>query len=51
VSLFLAVGTVNYLYKLAAAIALIPLLYLMRRGIERYLGEAEAGRLKAEAAG
>lgn len=51
VSLFLAVGTVNYLYKLAAAIALIPLIYLMRRGIERYLGEAEAGRLKAEACG
>jgi len=50
VSLFLAVGTVNYLYKLAAAIALIPLIYLMRRGIERYLGEGEAARLKAEAA-
>jgi uncharacterized integral membrane protein (TIGR00697 family) len=51
IDLFLAVGTVNYLYKLSAAIALIPLIYLMRRGIERYLGEAEAGRLKAEAAG
>lgn len=50
VSLFLAVGTVNYAYKLAAAVALIPLIYLMRRLIERYLGPAEAGRLKAEAA-
>jgi len=38
VPLFLAVGTVNYGYKLAAAIALIPLLYLARRAIERYLG-------------
>lgn len=50
VSLFLAVGTVNYCYKLAAAVALIPLIYLMRRGIERYLGEGEAERLKEEAA-
>ena len=49
VPLFLAVGTVNYVYKLVAAIALIPLIYLMRRAIERYLGEAEAARLKAEA--
>jgi hypothetical protein len=51
IGLFLAVGTVNYLYKLTAAIALIPLIYLMRRGIERYLGAAEAERLKAEASG
>jgi uncharacterized integral membrane protein (TIGR00697 family) len=51
IDLFLAVGTVNYLYKLSAAIALIPLIYLMRRGIERYLGAGEAARLKAEASG
>ncbi|RPI12427.1 MAG: VUT family protein [Lysobacterales bacterium] len=50
IPLFLAVGTVNYAYKLAAAIALIPAIYLMRRAIERYLGETEARRLKAEAA-
>jgi uncharacterized integral membrane protein (TIGR00697 family) len=50
IPLFLAVGTVNYAYKLAAAIALIPLIYLMRRGIERYLGPEEAARLKAGAA-
>ena len=49
VPLFLAVGTVNYAYKLAAAVALIPLIYLMRRGIERYLGPEEARRLMAEA--
>ena len=48
--LFLAVGTVNYAYKLSAAIALIPLIYLMRRGIERYLGTEESARLKREAA-
>jgi len=49
--LFLAVGTVNYGYKLLMAIALIPLIYLGRRAIERYLGRDEAARLKAEAAG
>jgi len=51
IPLFLAVGTVNYLYKLTAAITLIPLIYLMRRAIENYLGVAEAERLKAEASG
>jgi uncharacterized integral membrane protein (TIGR00697 family) len=51
VSLFLAVGTVNYLYKFGAAIALIPLIYLARRGIEQYLGAEDAARLKREAAG
>jgi hypothetical protein len=45
------VGTVNYAYKLTAAIALIPLIYLMRRAIENYLGADEAERLKTEASG
>lgn len=47
---FLAVGTVNYAYKILAAIALIPLLYVARGAIRRYLGAAEADRLKREAA-
>lgn len=47
---FLAVGTVNYAYKLAMAIALIPLLYLARRLIKTYLGADEAERLRTEAA-
>lgn len=47
---FLAVGMVNYAYKMLAAIALIPLLYLARRLIKSYLGADEAGRLRAEAA-
>ena len=47
---FLAVGTVNYIYKMSAAIALIPLLYLARAGIHRYLGKDEAERLRREAA-
>ncbi|MFZ9125924.1 MAG: queuosine precursor transporter [Steroidobacteraceae bacterium] len=51
IDLFLAVGTVNYGYKLLMAILLIPVIYLSRMAIERYLGPAEARRLKAEAAG
>ncbi len=49
-NLFLAVGTVNYLYKLAAAVALIPLIYLMRRAIENYLGGELATEMKRRAA-
>ena len=47
---FLAIGTVNYLYKMLAAIALIPLLYLMRRGITAYLGAQRAAELRHQAA-
>jgi uncharacterized integral membrane protein (TIGR00697 family) len=50
ISQFLAVGTVNYMYKMGAAIALIPLLYGMRRVIEGYLGHATADSLREEAA-
>ncbi|WP_454829891.1 queuosine precursor transporter [Pseudoxanthomonas wuyuanensis] len=49
-SLFLAVSSVNYAYKMLAAVAMIPLLYLMRHGIRRYLGEARERQLRAEAA-
>ena len=49
-SLFLAVGSLNYVYKMLAAIALIPLLYLMRAGIHRYLGRARADELREQAA-
>lgn len=49
-SLFLAVGTLNYAYKMAAAVALIPLLYLVRRGITGYLGSTQAAHLRAAAA-
>jgi queuosine precursor transporter len=47
---FLAVGTVNYVYKMCAAVALIPLLYVARSGIRAYLGADEASRLRREAA-
>lgn len=49
-SLFFAVSTVNYLYKMLAAIALIPLLYLMRRAIDAYLGAERAEQLRHQAA-
>ncbi len=51
VAQFLAVGTVNYIYKMLAAIALIPLLYVVRRLIRAYLGADEAERLRREAHG
>lgn len=47
---FLAVGCVNYVYKLGAAILLIPLLYVARVLIAKYLGREEAARLRQEAA-
>lgn len=50
VPLFLAVGTVNYGYKIAMAVMLIPLIYLTRRGIEGYLGEPLSRALREIAA-
>jgi uncharacterized integral membrane protein (TIGR00697 family) len=44
-SLFLAVGTLNYLYKMGAALALIPLLYVARGVIHSYLGHEQAQRM------
>jgi queuosine precursor transporter len=49
-SLWLAVGSVNYGYKVLAALALIPLIYLVRRGLDAYLGRELAETLKARAA-
>jgi queuosine precursor transporter len=50
IDLFLAVGTVNYGYKMMMALLMIPLIYGARRLIENYLGATESARLKAEAA-
>jgi uncharacterized integral membrane protein (TIGR00697 family) len=49
ISLFLAVGTVNYCYKLLMAVLLIPLIYLTRRAIRAYLGAEQAEALRAAA--
>jgi uncharacterized integral membrane protein (TIGR00697 family) len=50
VSLWLAVATVNYTYKVGAAIALTPLIYLFRRVLDAWLGPALSHELKARAA-
>ena len=44
--LFLSIGTVNFIYKLLVAIALIPLLYFVHWAISRYLGETRASELR-----
>lgn len=48
-SLFLAVGTVNYAYKFVVAVVLTPLIYLGHFLIDLYLGEELAEKLKSEA--
>ncbi len=48
--LFLAVGTVNYIYKFVVAIALTPLIYLGRALIDAYLGPQHSRTLKERAA-
>ncbi len=48
-SLFLAVGTVNYTYKFVVAILLTPLIYLFRIIIDNYLGTELSDQLKKEA--
>ncbi len=50
ISLFLAVGTVNFCYKMFAAVLMIPLLYLIHAAIERYIGHEKAQLMKNAAA-
>lgn len=45
----LAVGVINYSYKLTMAIVLTPVIYLAEHRIERYLGREETMQLKLEA--
>ncbi|KRP07198.1 MAG: hypothetical protein ABR94_00580 [Sphingobacteriales bacterium BACL12 MAG-120802-bin5] len=49
ISLWLAVATVNYIYKLTAAIILTPLLYVVHALIDRYLGEELSLKLRKDA--
>ena len=49
-SLLFAVATVNYVYKMLAAIALIPLIYAGRVWITNYLGAERAEHLREAAA-
>ncbi|HEU4555757.1 MAG TPA: queuosine precursor transporter [Chitinophaga sp.] len=47
----LAICVVNYIYKFTMAIILTPLIYLLERQIERYLGRDTTRRMKAAAMG
>lgn len=49
ISLFLAIGTVNYIYKFIVAIALTPVIYFAHNMIDKYLGEETAAQLKLAA--
>jgi len=47
----LAIGLVNYTYKFTMAIILTPLIYLIERGIEKYLGKEVTEEMKQSAMG
>ena len=49
-SLVLAIGVVNYIYKFAVAVFLTPLLYVLHFFIDGYLGKELANKLIEEAA-
>ncbi len=49
-SRFIAVGTVNYSYKVIVAILLTPMLYVLHWAIDNYLGKDRAEALIQEAA-
>lgn len=49
-SLVLAIGLVNYIYKFLVAVFLTPLLYLLHFLIDRYLGKELSDKLIEEAA-
>lgn len=48
-TLVLAIGIVNYIYKFIAAIVLTPLIYVAHIIIDKYLGHEAAEKLKADA--
>ena len=49
--LFLAIGTVNYIYKFVVAVVLTPVIYLAHYLIDQYLGEELSAEVRATAAG
>lgn len=49
--LVLAICLVNYMYKFTMAIVLTPLIYLIEKQIERYIGHETAVRMKQAAMG
>lgn len=49
INLFLAVATVNYIYKVLAAIILTPVLYLVHIWIDKFLGAELSKKMREEA--
>lgn len=49
--LILAVGVMNYIYKFTMAIVLTPLIYLVEKRIEKYVGHDVAVKMKKAAMG
>ncbi len=47
----LAICLMNYIYKFTMAVALTPLIYLVERGIEKYLGHETTQKMKHAAMG
>jgi len=47
--LWLAVATVNYIYKITAAFVLMPFLYVIHNWIDRFLGAELSARMRQEA--
>lgn len=49
--LFIAVGIVNYIYKIIIAVVLTPVIYFVHHRIEKYLGHEQAAEMKKAAMG
>ena len=47
----LAIGCMNYIYKFTVAILLTPVIYVVEKRIENYLGHEMAGKMKRAAMG
>ena len=47
----IAIGLINYAYKFTMAVVLTPLIYLLEKGIERYLGPELTMKMKKSAMG
>jgi len=47
--LWLAVASVNYIYKLSAAVVLTPILYWVHNIIDKFLGKELSEKMRAEA--
>jgi hypothetical protein len=47
----LAFGIMNYMYKATMAIVLTPVIYIVERRIEKYVGHDVATRMKKSAMG